>query len=175
VSDNPQKRSTSFAKTVDLEHQNNALDRARALNEEFQRAKAARGHSLEHGKSRGPEPPVRATSHAKAVDLDHQKNALDRAASVGQPFARAVAVPEHAREQQNLPRGKGRAETAHAPRPEQHLRLPDGQIRRAVDKQIDAQKQRQEDQRARQANEELKARLNRAKSINRNKDMDRDM
>lgn len=40
MSDTPQKRSTSFAKTLDLEYPQNALDRTRSLSDEFNRAHA---------------------------------------------------------------------------------------------------------------------------------------
>ncbi len=52
VSDNSTKRSTSFAKTVnDLVHEESALDRARALKEQFDRAKTAHEHAPEKEKT----------------------------------------------------------------------------------------------------------------------------
>jgi hypothetical protein len=65
VSDNLRKRTTSHAKTVDgLVHEESALDRARALKEEFNRDKPAPEHSRarEHDKDQQSE---------KAVDLAH--------------------------------------------------------------------------------------------------------
>ncbi len=90
MSDNLNKRSTSFAKTVDgLAHEESALDRARALKTEFDRAKNAHEHSPEKEKTR---------------------------------------------------QTQETASLSHAPVPEPHLR-PDSQIRRAVDRQIDKEKQ----------------------------------
>jgi hypothetical protein len=173
VSDNLNRRTTSHAKTLDLNEQTTALDRARALREEFERAKASSQKSLEQEKPREPDPNKRTTSHAKTVDLGEQKNSLDRARALKEQFGRTNVGHEHAREQQNIPQQQRTAEASHAPRPEAHLR-PAGEIRRAVDREIDKEKLAREDQRARQASEAYKARLNQAR-LNRNKEMDREI
>jgi len=173
VSDNPYNRATSHAKTVRVNEQETALDRARALKERFDHAKAAQQPLSEPEKPRQLESPARSTSYAKSLDNGEQKNALDRARALREQFARTNARPEAAREQQNLPPGQKAAQAAHAPRPEQHLRA-EGEIRRTVDRAIDREKLAKEDQRARQANEEFKARLRQAQ-INRGKDMDREI
>lgn len=174
MSDNLNNRTTSHAKTVDLNEQKTALDRAHALKEEFDRAKAAHGQSLEQEKTRQPDLNKRSTSHAKTVDLNGQKNALERAPSLREQFDRADAAQVKAREQDNTRQAENTSSPSHAPRPEAHLR-PEGEIRRAVDKQIDKEKLARENQRAKELNEAYKARLNQTKSTGRNKDMDRDI
>jgi hypothetical protein len=173
VSDNLNRRTTSHAKTLDLNEQNTALDRARALKETFEHAKASRQHSLEQEKPREPDPAKRSTSHAKTVEMDAQKNSLDRAAALKEQFDRAHAAPAKAREQDNARQAQNISGPAHAPRAEEHLR-PQGEIRRAVDRQIDKELLAKEDQRAKQASEAYKARLNQGR-MNRNKDMDREI
>jgi hypothetical protein len=116
---------------------------------------------------------TRATSHAKSVDLTHDQSALDRARALKEQFQRVQSGQEHAREQQNIPQQQRTGEQSHAPRPQAHLR-PQGQIRRAVDRQIDKEKLAKENERARQANAEYQARQRQA-NLNRTKDMDRDM
>ena len=174
VSDNLNKRTTSHAKTVDLNEQKTALDRARSLKEQFDRSKAGHQHSLEHEKPRQPDLNKRSTSHAKTVDLSEQKNSLERTPALKEQFDRTNKGHEHAREQQNTPQEQRTAEASHAPRPEAHLR-PQGEIRRAVDRQIDKEKLAREHQRALEANQAYKARLNQTKSTGRNKDMDREI
>jgi hypothetical protein len=173
VSDNLNNRTTSHAKTVDLTEHNSALDRARALKEAFEHAKASRQHSLEQEKPREPDPASRSTSHAKTVDLGEQKNSLDRAAALKSQFEQAHAMPVKAREQDNVRQPENISGPPHAPRAEQHLR-PQGEIRRAVDRQIDKEMLARENERARQVSEAYKARLNQTRQ-NRNKDMDRDI
>jgi hypothetical protein len=96
----------------------------------------------------------RSTSHAKTVDLDHQKNALDRALALNEEFKRAKAAQDRALQQEKIvPLEK--TGPSHAPRPEPHLR-PEGEIRRAVDKEIDQEKLERENQRARELNEAIK-------------------
>ncbi len=172
MSDNPYNRTTSHAKAVRVNEQESALDRARALKERFDHAKDAQA-PREPEKPREHDPGARSTSYAKNLDLGEQKNSLDRARALREQFARTNARPEPAREQQNIPPGQRAAQPAHAPRPEQHLRA-EGEIRRTVDRAIDREKLAKEDQRARQANEEFKARLRQAQ-INRGKDMDREI
>jgi hypothetical protein len=178
VSDNNKTRATSHAKSVDLAHDQSAIDRARALNEEFKRAKAARQQSLEREKPAERGSGERITSYAKSVNMDAKESSLDRTAPLKGQFNRTQTAQEkprpHAREQQNVPEEKRRAEPPHAPRAEPHLRLPDGPIRRAVDRQIDKEKLAKENERARQANAEYQARQRQA-NLNRTKDMDRDM
>jgi hypothetical protein len=178
VSDDNKSRTTSHAKSVDLTHDQSAIDRARALNEEFQRAKAARQKSLEREKPAERGSGERITSYAKSVNMPGKENSLDRAAPLKAQFNRTQTPQEkpraHAREQQNVPEEKRRAEPPHAPRAETHLRLPEGQIRRTVDKQIHNEKLARENQRARQANAEYQARQRQA-NLNRTKDMDRDI
>jgi hypothetical protein len=173
VSDNLNRRSTSHAKTLDLNEHNTALDRARALKETFEHAKASRPHSLEKEKTRQPDPSKRSTSHAKTVEMDAQKNSFDRAAALKEQFDHAHAAPVNAREQDNVRQAENISGPSHAPRAEQHLR-PQGEIRRAVDRQTDKEMIAKENERARQASEAYKARLNQAR-LNRNKDMDREI
>ncbi|MGC2468004.1 MAG: hypothetical protein WA517_22630 [Candidatus Acidiferrum sp.] len=124
VSDNSTKRSTSFAKTVDdLVHQENALDRARALKAEFDRAKNAHEHSPEKEKTR---------------------------------------------------QTQETAGLSHAPVPEPHLR-PDSQIRRAVDRQIDKEKQAKAGANPKAVRDAYKARFNQQhKMLRRDHDRDKD-
>ena len=124
VSDNSTKRSTSFAKTVnDLVHEESALDRARALKAEFDRAKNAHEHSPEKEKTR------------------------------------------QTQETASLP---------HAPVPEPHLRPDGSQIRRAVDRQIDKEKQAKAGGRPKAVSDAYKARFNQHKTLNRDHDRDKD-
>lgn len=178
VSDAAKTRATSHAKSVDLTHDQSALDRARALKEQFQNAKAARQKSIEREKPRERGSGERITSYAKSVNMDAKESSLDRTAPLKGQFNRTQTAQEkpraHAREQQNVPEIKRRAEPSHAPRAEQHLRLPDGPIRRAVDRQIDKEKLARDNERARQANAEYQARQRQARQ-DRNKEMDREM
>jgi hypothetical protein len=85
------------------------------------------------------------TSHAKSVDLDYQKNDLDRALKLKQQFDRAKAA--HDKSLEEKARDSGRVE-GHAPRAQQHLR-PQGPTRVPVDREIDKEQHSKEDQRAR--------------------------
>jgi len=124
VSDNSTKRSTSFAKTVnDLVHEESALDRARALKAEFDRAKNAHEHSPEKEKTR---------------------------------------------------QTQETASLSHAPVPEPHLRPDGSQIRRAVDRQIDKEKQVKAGARPKALSDAYKARFNQHKILNPDRDRDKD-
>jgi hypothetical protein len=155
VSDNLNRRTTSHAKTLDLTEHNTALDRARALKEQFERANAVQGPSHEQLKTRPPDPPKRATSHAKTVTLTEQKTALDRARALKAEFDRTRAAPPKAREQDNSRQVETVRGRSHAPRAEQDLK-PKGEIRRAVDRQIDKEKLAKENQRALALNQAYK-------------------
>jgi len=114
-------------------------------------------------------PQDRTTSHAKTVDLDQQKNALDRALSLKEQFDRAKAA-QQSLEQQQIQQREKQGHTSHAPRPEQHLR-PQGPDRRAVDRQIDKEQLSKEAQRAQQL---YKERQNQQKMLGVDHDRDKD-
>ena len=154
MSDDSADRSTSHAKTVDLNHQKNTLARALKLKEEFDRANAAKENSLEQQQSRQEEKTGQA-SHAKTVDLNYEKNPLDRALKLNAEFNRGSAIKNSPEQQKSGQEEKAR-HLSHAPRPETHLKPPDGEIRREVDKKIDEEKLNKEHERAKALNEAYK-------------------
>ena len=111
----------------------------------------------------------RTTSHAKTVDLVHQKNALDRALSLKEQFDRAKTA-QQSLEQEKIRQGESAAHTAHAPRPQQHLR-PKGPVRLPVDKPIDRELLAKE---ALRAQELYKERQRQQKMLNVDHDRDKD-
>jgi hypothetical protein len=96
------------------------------------------------------DPKPRSTSHAKTVDLDQQKNALDRALKLQKEFERANTAKGNSLTQQKSLREENAVHVSHAPRPQPHLRPPDGEIRRQVDRQIDDEKRARESERAKE-------------------------
>jgi hypothetical protein len=88
----------------------------------------------------------RTTSHAKTVDLNYEKSALDRALALKEQFNITKAA-QQALEQEKIRQAENASRTSHAPKPEQHLR-PEGLIRREKDREIDMELQRKEAQRS---------------------------
>jgi hypothetical protein len=100
---NPPERSTSHAKTADLEQQQTALDRALALKEEFNRAKAAAERALEQQKavqaskenqsSHAPVPEQHLRPEGeirrlvdKQIDEEKQQKENDRSRSISEEY-----------------------------------------------------------------------------------------
>ncbi len=172
VSDTPQDRATSHAKSLDLDGQKTALERARALKEAFDRAKSAQDHSREQERTRQPEPVERPTSHAKMVDLNERESPLDRARALKREFNRTDAVHEQSRAQEKARQSRETDGPSHAPRAEPHLR-PEGDIRRAVDRQIDKEKLARDHQRAKELAQAVREREEPHRQRDREDDRDR--
>lgn len=174
MSDNLNKRTTSHAKSLDLDEHKTALDRARALKDEFERAKEAQEPARAPEKDRLPAPGDRTTSFAKTLDANERKTALERAAPLKAQFARANDAPEHAREHEKTRQPESAHGLGYGARPEAHLR-PEGEIRRAVDKQIDKEQREKLIQRLKESNQACKERAAQQKARNLNKDRHRTM
>ena len=84
-------------------------------------------------------PDERSVSHARTVDLGQSQNALDRAQKLKEEFERAKAKDDAQEQQKSRQDGKSEQQS-HAPHPQLHLKPPDDDIRRDVDKQIDKEK-----------------------------------
>jgi len=103
--------------------------------------------------------PKPGTSHAKSLPTDERKTSLDRQARLKDVFDRATAGLEAEKTQaQGGQEGRGEPKS-HAPAPELHLR-PEGEIRRAVDRQIDKEKLSKETARAEALAEEIRLKHN---------------
>lgn len=168
MSDNPDQRATSHAKTLDLDRQKTALDRARALKQEFDRANTAHDHSREQQRTRQPDPIKRPTSHAKTVDSNEKETAL----ALKKQFDRADAAHVQSRERDNARQPEKAGIPSHAPRAEPHLR-PEGEIRRAVDRQIDKEKLARDNQRAKELAQAFRERDEQQKTRDRENDRDK--
>jgi hypothetical protein len=168
----PPERSTSYAKDLDIEEDRlKELARARSLQAEFERARAAQQRSRERAPERMPDKPERSTSYAKSLDVgaDRQKE-VERARSLQAEFNRDKMARERAKErEQAKAQPKVQDEQRHAPHAQQHLRTNQQPIRAIVDREIDKEKQAKEVERARALNEEAR----RARESNRETGRDR--
>ena len=102
----------------------------------------------------------RHTSAAKNVDgLHHEESTLDRALRLRDEFNRAHRPEERekAEAQKAAPERPPDRSAVHTPAPGLHLKPPDGQVRRAVDKQIDDEKQNKLNERVRNLNDAYKS------------------
>jgi hypothetical protein len=99
----------------------------------------------------------RTASHAKTLDLDQQQTALDRRAQLREAFDRAQAAKLKSQEQQQPKAEAKELGNSHAPRPEPHLK-PIGEIRRAVDREIDNEKMQREAERSKAITEAFRER-----------------
>lgn len=111
---------------------------------------------------------TRSTSFAKTVDLDYEKNSLDRVAPLHEQFARATEAPAQQQVEEKT-RQSDEKTIAHAPRPELHLR-PTGITRKPVDKQIDKERLSALAVRALELNKSALQRSGQKKTLDLNKD-----
>ena len=175
-------RTTSHAKTVDLDYQQNGLDRARALKEQFNITKAAQQaleqEKIRQGESASHAAPARTASHAKTVEVDHHQNALDRALSLKEQFGRAKSGQQAFEQERMAAKTNEGSRMVQSDAPRHDMRPPasmrNGPDRASYEGRLNQEMNREDEKllRAMAANQEHRNRLNQQKNLQKGRGMD---